>query len=285
MKGGREQALESSKTMSTQQSRATGSTVLAALALAACSSMGTGWRAQTVIHAWEQTPPPGFVPVASSSHLPTLVELDDGHVYEVDDISGLSTLYFLKPGAQVEFYSAKSKNGQTYYSMRITNVPGRGTVQWQVRPYKSANAQGAILSHPKSSTAPLSVATKTSTPITCVDTSVRDVQPRLVEYGQKKFSSQDFQASGVVVDFDTYLGSTPAQPKVLAAVTHYQGEDNAVMLRERPGDVRVCFLSRPQRGEGCNPDKDTRGRMFSVYDYRQRAQYSGMNSEHGCGGA
>jgi hypothetical protein len=123
--------------------------------------------------------------------------------------------------------------------------------------------------------------------VACVDTTVKDVQPRLTSDGQKTFTTRDFEESGVTVEFATFLGSDAAHPHMRAAVTHYQGtQGNTIMMRERPGDkVQVCFLSRPAPTIYCNPDQDGRGLVFRVYDYRRHAQYSGMNSEHDCGGA
>jgi hypothetical protein len=123
--------------------------------------------------------------------------------------------------------------------------------------------------------------------VECVDTTVRIVEPRLTADGQKTFTARDFDESGVVVEFNTFLGSDPANPRLRATVTHYEGTaGNNIMMRERVGDkVQACFLSRPAPTVYCNPDKDDRGRVFRVYDYRQHAQYSGMNSEHDCGGA
>jgi len=123
--------------------------------------------------------------------------------------------------------------------------------------------------------------------VECVDTTVRIVEPRLTADGQKTFTARDFEESGAVVEFNTFLGSDPANPRLRAAVTHYEGTGgNNIMMRERAGDkVQVCFLSRPAPTAYCNPDRDGRGRLFRVYDYRQHAQYSGMNSEHDCGGA
>lgn len=122
--------------------------------------------------------------------------------------------------------------------------------------------------------------------VACVNTTVTSVEPRLVADGQTKFTAADYE-SGVEVDFATHLGSDPAHPHMFASVTHYGGlPGNAVMVRERRGDtVQVCFLSRPAPTTGCNPDEDGRGRVYRVYDYRQRQQYSGMNTEHDCGGA
>jgi hypothetical protein len=123
--------------------------------------------------------------------------------------------------------------------------------------------------------------------VACVDTTVRSVELRLTSDGQKTFTASDFQQSGVSVEFNTTLGSDPANPNMQAAVTHYQNTaGNNAMMRERPGDkVQVCFLSRPAPTAYCDPDQDARGRVFRVYDYRQHVQYAGMNSEHDCGGA
>jgi hypothetical protein len=123
--------------------------------------------------------------------------------------------------------------------------------------------------------------------VACVNTTVRAVEPRLTGGDQKTFTVQDFEQSGVEVEFNTTLGSDPANPNMRAAVVHYQNTPgNKIMMKERRGDkVQVCFLSRPAPEVYCDPDKDSRGRTFRVYDYRQRAQYSGMNSEHDCGGA
>jgi hypothetical protein len=123
--------------------------------------------------------------------------------------------------------------------------------------------------------------------VACVNTTVRSVEPRLTGGDQKTFTAQDFEQSGVEVEFNTTLGSDPANPNMRAAVVHYQNTaGNKIMMKERRGDkVQVCFLSRPAPEVYCDPDKDSRGRTFRVYDYRQRAQYSGMNSEHDCGGA
>jgi hypothetical protein len=123
--------------------------------------------------------------------------------------------------------------------------------------------------------------------VPCVDSSVVSVTPRLQSLGQKTFTAADFENSGVQVSFGTHLGADPVYPQERASVTHYQDTDeNDIMMRERPGDrVQVCFLAAPAPTEFCNPDKDGRGRVYRVYDYRQHASYAGMNSEHDCGGA
>ncbi|HEY9084557.1 MAG TPA: hypothetical protein VIN40_01245 [Candidatus Tyrphobacter sp.] len=117
----------------------------------------------------------------------------------------------------------------------------------------------------------------------CVDTTVFEVQPRLVSQGQTHFTRADF-ASGVEVAFHTTLGVNAAG---WASVVHYQGTSgNTLMMSERPGDrVRVCLVSIPTRDRYCNPVTDLRGRVYNVWDYRRNAWYTGMNSEHDCGGA
>ena len=124
--------------------------------------------------------------------------------------------------------------------------------------------------------------------ISCVDTTVLSVTPRLGSPGQTAFSTSDFVQSGVIVTFNTRLGVyAPAEPGARAAVTHYQDTaGNNVMMREHRGDkVQVCFLGGPAPTTTCNPDTDGRGRLYRVYDYRERAQYAGQNEEHDCGGA
>lgn len=135
--------------------------------------------------------------------------------------------------------------------------------------------------------------------IPCLNATVLSVTPRLYTLNQRVFTVRDFEQSGVVVTFKTRLGvdpalrlpsDIPAQFRALAGyadVTHYQNvEGNDVMTSERRGDiVQVCFLGPPIPTKSCNPDKDARGRLYRVYDYRQHASYEGWNSEHACGGA
>ena len=123
--------------------------------------------------------------------------------------------------------------------------------------------------------------------IPCVDSTVIHVAPRLQLVGQTVFTAQDYEQSGVQVEFATRLGVDPAFPSGHASVTHYQRTaGNDVMMAERAGDkVQVCFLGYPAPTTTCDPDKDPRGRTYRVYDYRQRASYVGWNSEHDCGGA
>ena len=121
----------------------------------------------------------------------------------------------------------------------------------------------------------------------CVDTTVSSVVPRLTSNDQRTFTTADFTSSGVVVTFNSHLGMSPVFPTGFAAVTHYQGDArNAIMIAEHPGDkVQVCYLGPPTPDESCNPDSDSRGRKYRVYDYEQHASYDGINTEHDCGGA
>jgi hypothetical protein len=120
----------------------------------------------------------------------------------------------------------------------------------------------------------------------CVDTTVRSVQPRL-STGNAKPTAEDFKMTGVGVAFNTHLGVDPLSPNDFASVVHYQGSTgNPLMISERAGDkVQVCFLGPPPPTKYCDPDKDSRGRMYRVWDYQRKAQYWGGNSQHGCGGA
>jgi len=130
--------------------------------------------------------------------------------------------------------------------------------------------------------------------VPCVNTVVLSVEPRLEVPGQKVFTAQEFQQYGVSVEFNTGLGIANVFPGRHAGVVTYGGSSpqNATMMAERKGDrVQVCLLSTPTPSYApdgtleCNPDKDPRGWMYRVYDYRLHAAYSGQNSEHGCGGA
>lgn len=123
--------------------------------------------------------------------------------------------------------------------------------------------------------------------IACVDSTVKSVTPRLGNAGQTTYTRNDFLQSGVAVTFNTRLGADPVGPPGFAGVVHYQGTaGNTVMMAEHRGDrVQVCFLAAPAPTDYCNPDSDSRGRLYRVWDYRQKAQYSGTNSEHDCGGA
>jgi hypothetical protein len=126
-----------------------------------------------------------------------------------------------------------------------------------------------------------------SSSIKCTDVTVKTVTPRLENAGQTSYTRADFMASGVSVTFNTRLGADASDPSARASVTHYQDTaGNNVMMAEHPGNpVQVCLVKVPRATQYCHPNSDPRGRVFRVWDYKQRAQYAGMNSEHDCGGA
>ncbi len=129
--------------------------------------------------------------------------------------------------------------------------------------------------------------------IPCADGMVTSVHSRLEESGSS--GPQRFN-SGVAVEIK--LPTVPrflnGQPFPTAAVVHYDGDHgNNVMESEKPGDkVQVCLVSfptptrDPQTGKAiCDPNVDSRGMVYRVYDYRHHVAYIGPNSQHGCGGA
>lgn len=135
---------------------------------------------------------------------------------------------------------------------------------------------------------------------TCVDTTVVQVHPR--KFIREPNGSQFLPLSNYgYVEFATRLGeeSVTAERYVEKAngydVVHYHpnasiefgdSPDAEVAAAERTGDrVQVCLLTMPAPSQSCNPDIDPRGRVYRVWDYRQRAAYSGASGEHACGGA
>lgn len=131
--------------------------------------------------------------------------------------------------------------------------------------------------------------------VPCTKGTVTEVAPRLTSGTGHNWTKADFE-SGVEVSF-----RIPRRYKFIniphrigVSVVHYQNEaDNALMMREKSGDpVQLCLISYPtpqydvkSRRWVCNPDRDARGYVFRVYDYKRRRAYFGPNSEHGCGGA
>lgn len=132
--------------------------------------------------------------------------------------------------------------------------------------------------------------------VPCVDGTVDDVGPRLGNPGQRVFTAEDYRRTGVSVHVrlarpTVFLSGTTHRD---ARVVHYQGEfDNGVMASERPGDrVQVCLMGFPtptfdatRKRFMCDPDRDGRGWVFRIYDYRRRVSFFGPDSQHSCGGA
>ena len=85
--------------------------------------------------------------------------------------------------------------------------------------------------------------------VSCVDTTVTEVTPRLENAGQTTFTAKDLQETGVIVSFKTGLGVAPLFAKDYAAVVHYQNETaNDVMAAEHAGDrVRRHRVARVER--------------------------------------
>lgn len=91
--------------------------------------------------------------------------------------------------------------------------------------------------------------------------------------------------SGYYVQFQSRLG-VEQFPKVQAAVVDRNANAESAIAQQRVGDkVQVCLIHSPSPGPGCDPNQDSRGRTYRVYNYRLRAAYSGWNSNHYCGGA
>ena len=118
----------------------------------------------------------------------------------------------------------------------------------------------------------------------CADTVVTYVGYRLVDAS----NNMPMRDSGSVVVFASGIGYEGLHARsgasYHAAVTKY--ETDPIMAGERVGDrVQVCHIGTPVPSDRCNPDVDTRGREYRVYDYRQHAAYEGISTEHTCGGA
>lgn len=91
--------------------------------------------------------------------------------------------------------------------------------------------------------------------------------------------------SGSYAVFKSRLGVTQFKDQT-AGVVDRNAARNSVLANQRIGDrVRVCLIGYPTKDQYCNPDQDPRGRYYRVYNYRQKAEYSGTNGNHLCGGA
>ena len=75
-------------------------------------------------------------------------------------------------------------------------------------------------------------------------------------------------------------------PDVRAAIVDRGAKPSDAIARQKVGDkVQICLLNSPRPSQYCDPTKDSRGRVFRVYNYRLKAAYTGWNANHGCGGA
>lgn len=91
--------------------------------------------------------------------------------------------------------------------------------------------------------------------------------------------------SGSYAVFKSRLGVTQFKD-VTVAVVDRSASPNSVLAKQQVGDrVQVCLIGYPTKDQFCNPDRDSRGRYYRIYNYRQKAEYSGTNGNHLCGGA
>ena len=90
-------------------------------------------------------------------------------------------------------------------------------------------------------------------------------------------------SSGVYAVFRSKLGVEQFPDTSASVVVRYL---DPVMAKQKVGDkVQVCLVNFPDPDRSCKPDKDPRGRIYRVYNYRLKAAYSGPNGNHLCGGA
>ena len=91
--------------------------------------------------------------------------------------------------------------------------------------------------------------------------------------------------SGFFAIFQSKLG-VESFPDAHAAVVDRSASSSSVLAKQKVGDkIQVCLIGSPPKDQYCNPDKDSRGRFFRVYNYRLKAAYAGTNANHLCGGA
>lgn len=137
-----------------------------------------------------------------------------------------------------------------------------------------------------------------SSSVPCVQTTVESV----------KVYQTGAEEPAVAVEFNTNLGVAHF-PNMKASIddeglyvpsstgwadsSSRQALPNPIALQEHAGQkVQLCLMRVPKpdpsctRDFGCcHPDRDWRGRVYRVYDYRLRASYESYNSHHDCGGA
>ena len=91
--------------------------------------------------------------------------------------------------------------------------------------------------------------------------------------------------SGYYAMFQSKLG-VEQFPETQAAVVDRSAQPGSVLAKQKVGDrVQVCLIYSAPLSQDCNPNKDPRGRIYRVYNYRLRGAYTGWNANHFCGGA
>ena len=102
---------------------------------------------------------------------------------------------------------------------------------------------------------------------------------------KKGYYFENEPQSGVYTNFKSKLGVETFKTES-ARVVDRSARLNSVMDLQKVGDkVQVCLISMPDEAGSCDLKKDSRGRVYRVYNYRLKGDYSGFNANHSCGGA
>jgi hypothetical protein len=114
--------------------------------------------------------------------------------------------------------------------------------------------------------------TEIEAPLGCVDTVVtKSVAP-----------TGPAMADGGIMAFRNYISTSQKIRELYIP----PGDEPIANAGDR---VRVCLLSIPKKGAGCDPTNDSRGREFLVYnrDAENASDNAAIytNAEHWCGGA
>jgi hypothetical protein len=91
--------------------------------------------------------------------------------------------------------------------------------------------------------------------------------------------------SGYVVIFASNLGVASFKGQTATIVDRYSAAGSPIARARTRDKIKLCLTQTPRAGNGCNPAKDYRGRIYSAYDQRLRLSFSGANADHTCGGA
>jgi hypothetical protein len=120
------------------------------------------------------------------------------------------------------------------------------------------------------------------------DSSETNPQPLRCEDSQITKMGNYFENvpdSGFYVMFASKLG-VEKFPDTFASVVDRNAGSDAAIAKQQVGDkVQVCLIGTPAKDQYCNPDQDSRGRFYRVYNYRLQDAYTGTNGNHLCGGA
>ncbi len=96
---------------------------------------------------------------------------------------------------------------------------------------------------------------------------------------------KDDPKSGFYAIFQSTLG-VQNFPNTHASVVDRSARQDSPIAKQQVGDkVQICLLYTPTKSSDCDPNKDRRGRIYRIYNYRLRSAYQGWNANHGCGGA